>query len=78
MGRNPSGNRPRYPFVAGEVDTANGLLMRDSVVTIDERLSLSNFYAREDRETGCLLLFMGRSFARGDRGTDVFLYTLEV
>ncbi|HUS06543.1 MAG TPA: sialidase family protein, partial [Bryobacteraceae bacterium] len=53
---NPRGNRPRYPFVIGEVDGLTGLLLRRSVRVIDTLrpgedpiLSLSNFYAREDR-----------------------------
>ena len=68
---NPRGNRPRYPLVIGEVDRSSGRLLRDSVTVIDDRrdgesdqLTLSNFYAREDRETGDLLLHMPRLFAR--------------
>ena len=34
---NPSGNRPRYPLVVGEVDRENGLLIRVSVQTVDDR-----------------------------------------
>ena len=55
---NPQGNRPRYPIVLGEVDRSTGLLIRDTINVIDdrqpgehERLTLSNFYVREDRET---------------------------
>jgi hypothetical protein len=68
---NSRGNRPRYPLVIGEVDRSSGRLLRDSVTVIDDRrdgesdqLTLSNFYAREDRETGDLLLHMPRLFAR--------------
>jgi hypothetical protein len=32
---NPRGNRPRYPFVIGEVDRVTGLLRRESVRPID-------------------------------------------
>jgi hypothetical protein len=71
---NPAGNSPRYPIVLGEVDRRSGLLVRESVSIIDdrregehERLTLSNFYAREDRETGHLLLHMSRLFADGFR-----------
>ena len=67
---NPRGNSPRYPLILGEVSLRTGLLIRDSVSIIDdrregehERLTLSNFYAREDRETGHLLLHMTRLFA---------------
>ncbi len=69
---NPRGNSPRYPMVLGEVDRGSGLLIRDRVSTIDDRqpgepenLMLSNFYAREDRETGDLLLHMARPTAAG-------------
>ena len=73
---NPRGNGPRYPLVLGEVDQENGGLIRDRVHVIDdrrpgesERLTLSNFYVRENRETGHLLLHMTRFFARGyDQG----------
>ena len=48
------------------------MLVRASVHVIDdrqadddERLTLSNFYARADRETGELLLHYPRFFARG-------------
>ncbi len=54
--------------------------MRDTVASIDDLqpdespyLTLSNFYAREDRETGELLLHMTRLFAqdfRVDGNTD--------
>ena len=88
---NPDGNGPRYPFVVGEVDRRTGGLIRDSVTVIDdrregedERLTLSNFYARADRETGDLLLHMSRAFASGYRGDgrpdwtcDAMLYRIE-
>jgi hypothetical protein len=74
---NPAGNRPRYPLVLGEVDLESGLLIRDSVTVVDdrrpgedERLTLSNFYVREDRETGELLLHVPRFFARGEGRPD--------
>ena len=69
--QNPRGNNPRYPIILGEVDRESGLLIRDTVAVIDdrqadenERLTLSNFYVREDRETGELLLHLPRFFAR--------------
>lgn len=71
---NPKGNGPRYPLVVGEVDRADGRLLRDSVVAIDDRgedespyLTLSNFYVRQDRGSGDLLLHMSRYFARDFR-----------
>lgn len=69
---NPRGNSPRYPFVLGEVDRDTGLLIRERVGILDDRqpgepenLALSNFYAREDRETDDLLLHMARPSAVG-------------
>lgn len=83
---NPRGNRPRYPFVIGEVDRHSGLLMRDTVRTIDTRapgepeiLSLSNFYAREDRESKDVVLHMTRLFAHPDGWEgDAMLYRISV
>ena len=70
---NPRGNGPRYPIVLGEVDRCSGLLRRESVRVIDDRAAgegeettLSNFYAREDRDTGELVLHLPRF---GERGT---------
>ena len=71
---NPRGNRPRYPIVLVEVDPTSGLVIGDSVQVIDDRqtgesdmLTLSNFYVREDRDTGGLLLHLPRF---GERGSD--------
>ena len=83
---NPRGNRPRYPFVIGEVDRRTGLLMRSTVRTIDTLqpgedpvLSLSNFYARENRRTREIAIHMTRLFARptGWAG-DAYLYSVPV
>ncbi len=75
--QNPAGNRPRYPIVLGEVDLETGHLIRDTITPVDdrrpgesERLTLSNFYVREDRETGDLLLHIPRFFSREDSRTD--------
>jgi hypothetical protein len=83
---NPRGNRPRYPFVMGEVDRKSGLLLRESVRVIDDKgpdddplLTLSNFFAREDRESGGIALHMTRLVAAptGWRG-DALLYCIAV
>ncbi|MCX6623786.1 MAG: hypothetical protein NTY38_22530 [Acidobacteria bacterium] len=73
-GENPKGNRPRYPFVIGEVDRSSGLLIRKTVRKVDDLnpgddpvLSLSNFYAREDRLTGDIHLHLTRLFASRDK-----------
>lgn len=77
--QNPKGNRPRYPIVMGEVDQDSGLLIRESVTILDdrqegesERMTLSNFHAREDRETGQVLVFLPRFFVKGDDGEHRF------
>jgi hypothetical protein len=83
---NPRGNRPRYPLVMGEVDRRNGLLVRSSIVTVDKRregedalLSLSNFFAREDRRTREIAVHVTRLFAlpSGWRG-DAYLHRVKV
>ena len=88
---NPRGNQPRYPFVIAEVDRATGRLLRSTVRAVDDRqpgedaiLTLSNFYAREDRETKEIALHMTRLFAydksvrpAGWEG-DAFLYRIPV
>ena len=64
---NPRGNSPRYPIVISEVERDSGQLIRDTVMTIDNRqpdeaesLTLSNFHAREDRSSGDILLYLPR------------------
>ncbi|MCX6604806.1 MAG: sialidase family protein [Acidobacteria bacterium] len=70
---NPRGNRPRFPFVIGEVDRHTGLLRKATVRTVDtlqegenEILSLSNFYAYEHRKTREIVVHMTRLFAHAD------------
>ena len=87
---NPSGNRPRYPLVIGEVDRASGLLRRDTVRAIDDRgpddteqLMLSNFCAREDRSTREVVVHLTRLFARSvapalDWTADAWVYRVPV
>lgn len=55
---NPRGNLPRYPLVIGEVDPVSLMLIRESLCMIDDRgpddpenLMISNFHARQDRQT---------------------------
>jgi hypothetical protein len=64
---NPAGNRPRFPFIIGEVDRRTGLLDQQSVRIVDDRgphdsamLQLSGISAREDRETGEIVLNLTR------------------
>jgi hypothetical protein len=90
---NPKGNRPRYPLVAARVDPQSGLIERKSVEVIDDRaegesewLTLSNFYVREERGTGRLLLYLPRFAAHDHRTseegadftTDLMVYRLQV
>jgi hypothetical protein len=83
---NPRGNRPRYPLVIGEVDARNGLLKQESVRSIDTRgpedhelLTLSNFYAREDRVTKEVVVHMTRMFAHADGWEgDAFAYRIKI
>jgi hypothetical protein len=83
---NPQGNRPRYPFFIGEVDQDSGLLIRESLIKVDdlqpgesEILMLTSPYAREDRETKQVALNMSRTFAFPDGWVgDAFLYRIDV
>ena len=83
---NPRGNRPRYPFHVAEVDRSSGRLIRETVRVVDDLqpgenplLTLSNFYAREDRRTREICLHMTRLFAlpEGWEG-DSMLYRIRV
>lgn len=83
---NPKGNRPRYPFVIGEVDQRTGRLLKSSVRTVDTLqpgedpiLTLSNFYAREDRLSREVCVHMTRLFAKPDGWEgDAMLYRIGV
>lgn len=84
---NPNGNGPRYPFVIGEVDKSSLLLKKDGLLTVDdrmegesERMSLSNFMAHEDRETGEIVLHMSRGFVNGitDWANNAYIYRIEI
>ncbi|MDR3677932.1 MAG: sialidase family protein [Acidobacteriota bacterium] len=83
---NPHGNSPRYPFFVGEVDQDSGLLIRESLIKVDDRqpgeseiLMLSSPYAREDRETKQIALHMTRVFAFPDGWLgDASLYRIDV
>ncbi|MEY2880259.1 MAG: hypothetical protein RLZZ15_2639 [Verrucomicrobiota bacterium] len=89
--QNPAGNQPRTPLVIGEVDVRSGLLRRDTVRVIDERqpgdsplLALSNFSAREDRETAEIVVNLSRLFERSppepdrDWTSDAYLFRVPV
>jgi len=83
--QNPRGNDPRYPLVAARVDVASGLLVRESVTSIDDLqpeddgyIGLSNFYAREDRESGELVLHLTRSCPGKRWEANALLYRIAV
>ena len=87
---NPTGNSPRYPLVIGEVDRRTGLLRPETVRIVDDRgpaetefLQLSNFSAREDRETGEIVVHLCRFFehtagAERDWTSDAYVYHIPV
>jgi hypothetical protein len=87
---NPRGNLPRYPFYIGEVERKSGFLIRDTLFKMDDRksddpefLTISNFSAREDRETGHIIVTLPRTGRpRGEekmpfRGDNIW-YEIEV
>ena len=91
--QNPKGNRPRYPFVIGEVDLRTGLLQQASVRTVDDRgpgdgelLALASPSSREDRETGEIILNLtrwgalsvGPDMASYNWTADAYLYRIPV
>ncbi|MEZ5278209.1 MAG: sialidase family protein [Opitutaceae bacterium] len=85
--KNPQGNLPRHPIVIGEVSMESGRLIEETVAIIDDRhpddgpfLTLSNFYAREDREDGTIKLHLLRWSTGGQRGYqgDCMLYEIEI
>ena len=60
---NPDGNLPRHPLVIGRVNPKDLLLIRETLCVVDTRregdsakLQVSNFFAREDRATGEILV----------------------
>jgi len=82
---NCAANSPRYPLVIGRVDPLTLSLVRESVFVVDDKtrdenpaLTLSNFFAHEDRETGQILLHMSRLFMIDKWRGDAFLYRIEV
>lgn len=82
---NPRGNRPRYPLIIGEVDRRTARLIRATVRPIDDRaegedpiLTLSNFYAREERRSRAIAVHCTRLFAFNDGWVgDAFLYRVK-
>lgn len=91
---NPTGNFPRFPLVIGEVDLTNGLLLKSTVTVVGDQhagecphVTISNFLAREDRETGDLVVHTPRFFlhhisaspsGEPDMTADSWLYRVRV
>ena len=93
---NPNGNLPRHPLVIGRVDSRSLQLIRETICIIDVRregdsegLQISNFFAREDRETHDVLVHcspLNRTLAYDPDGqplrvnwtADAWLYRIRV
>ncbi|HEY3839063.1 MAG TPA: sialidase family protein [Bryobacteraceae bacterium] len=83
---NPRGNRPRYPLYLGRVDDNSGLLLRDTLVKLDDRqpgddetLMIYNIYAREDRRTHEVAIHASRITTPGGVfAGDAMLYHVRV
>jgi hypothetical protein len=87
--KNADNNSPRYPLVAGFVDLNTGLLKRDSLQIItdrqpdeSEKVQLSNFFVREDRKTGEIIVHLTRLLAHSkqelDWTSDAMVYRLRL
>lgn len=83
---NPKGNRPRNPLVIGEVDRSTGLLRKATIAVVDDRrpgdsemMTLSNFHAREDRETGEIVVNLTREAPDANPARDQpYLYRIKL
>lgn len=80
---NPCANSPRYPLYIGTVNPETLLLEKESLCMVDTRepnepegMTLSNFFAREDRETGDIVLHMSRWFLPEWIG-NAYIYRIE-
>jgi len=80
------GNSPRHPLQVGEVDPESLMLVKESVMIVDDltpdddpALQLSNFSVHEDRETGDFILHVTRCMERGPDNwqSDAYIYRIE-
>lgn len=85
VAENPKGNSPRYPLVVGRVDPKSLLLVRESIAVIDSwtpqddpLLQLSNFWAREDRENGDIVLHLTRFVEFPQWQGDAMIYHIQL
>lgn len=82
--QNCQANSPRYPFIIAEVDSQSLQLKINTLLVIDDiaagedpSLTLSNFMAHEDRQTGQIILHMSRFFPNQWIG-DAYEYRIDV
>lgn len=84
---NPKANMPRNPIFIGEVDKSSLLLKKDTLLEIDSvkgtqssDTTFSNFYAREDKQTGRILLHITPFHQTPDNifGSHAYIYDIEV
>jgi hypothetical protein len=83
---NPRGNRPRYPLYVAQVSEDRGLLIRDSLIKVDDRqpgddetLMIYSIYGREDRRTREIAIHSSRIVTpNGVFGGDAMLYRVTV
>lgn len=84
---NPKANMPRNPIYIGEVDKSSLLLKKDTLLEIDsvkgkqsKNTTFSNFYAREDKQTGRILLHITPFHQTPDNifGSHAYIYDVEV
>jgi hypothetical protein len=83
---NPRGNRPRYPLYVGQVSEDTGLLIRESLIKVDDRqkdddetLMIYSIYARENRRTHEIAIHASRIVTPGGVfGGDAMLYRVRV
>ena len=83
---NPRGNRPRYPLYLAQVSVDSGLLVRDSLIKVDDRqpgddetLMIYSIYGREDRRTREIAIHASRIVTPGGVfAGDAMLYRVTV
>lgn len=84
--KNPRGNLPRYPFVTGEIDVNNFMLIKESLIELDTLREedeyppqMGNFNVYEERDSGDIVLRMTREFADGvNEWGSSYIYRIEI
>jgi hypothetical protein len=83
---NPRGNRPRYPLYVAEVSDESGLVLRESLIKVDDRrpdddetLMIYSIYGREDRRSHEIAIHASRIVTPGGVfGGDAMVYWVSV